>query len=1161
MNSIDKFKQAIQGMGMNFGQTVKKVANILPPVQAYNAVRQIAPKAQQYFNPTSNQGNNFWSSKPAQGFANIQRNIQITAPKIQQLGQRIVEKTTPDFNIRTPQQLGQAITRAPFQFAGQFVGGTLQDLGQVAGMAANPEKLKSLPNITAKSFFDPSNPSKASVGLSAFSLLPVGASVKSIQADAKAFKTMLPEIRAVGNMLGKMDDIPSLSPRQVEAAEEIVAKIRGTEFVKKILKTSKNPADYYNNIRRTLAYAEDIVNNPQAAFGLSTKAVDTSKFRQSTKGVESMPVKKVDPFEAEMDARTQELTNAAKLPKIEKPFVDTTKQATDIGDIKSNIGEKGGVVDSIKESFARWVNARKATQVEGVLQGKSFEDLRQKGMEGIFEFQGGNKTGRYADVKNYFDTKYGQMQEKGIEFNYKDDYLTQIWDNTTEEVDRVFGKSLSKNPSFTLESLIKNYREGIEAGLKPKYQSIPDLIRSYEQSTNKAIADHDFFRTLIKENMITTGSKAPRDWVTIDPDHFPRFSVKTDEGNYKGIYKAPPELAKMLNNYLGGAKFEWLARAADWTSSVKNRVLSFGIPGTAINAHGVNILSRNIMSSKNPIEGAITGIKYMLNPMSAQRYLDANLSKAPDAIKKGLTLSANEFKNVLEAPDTLRGKGAEIWNKLFERGLFDRMLPSLKLQKYEEVYQGFRKSGMSDQEAGREAAKFTNGVFGGINWEELGKSADMQNLLRVTILAPDWLKTNLGLAKNLPKSVIRVTDPKMAPYRKFLATFIGSYITANVVNKLSSGHWMYQNDPGNSFNIEAGYTEDGQKRYIRPYGTAADFVRLPSDILTALAKGDVSVIGRLVRNRLSIPLGVVIGAMTDTDYAGQPIGYRGKNKYGQEIPTKQRIMGIGAEAATLLGMPSFAKQGIDYLSGKTGGEQALLQAFELPVRYTGGAYTKTQKDVRGVAQKEGKAGKELYDINQIVKTGGTIGKNEMELLKQGGTQNLAEVTKKAPPIEDEPVKEGNFYYYKDGDQTKKIDLSFPMPEYKPTGNATLDKELLSDYKGAITKRKNEVMKAWEVGAIDQGEAIKQLESLVTASNKTKKAKKPKKITVKAVSVPKRKISNIKITIPKGVKVANPPSLKRYKPKNIRIAVGKSKVQAIKFKPFKNTLTEGFTKLA
>ena len=671
-----------------------------------------------------------------------------------------------------------------------------------------------------------------------------------------------------------------------------------------------------------------------------------------------------------------------------KPGLDITQQGQDKGSIIGGSGLPAS--PEVKQSFATWVNSRRASQIEGILKGREFNDLDSKGINGIFEFQLGNKTGRFVDIKKYFDDKFSELNTKGVNINYKQDYLPQMWNNSSAEVQQVFGNRLGLRPSFTLDSIIKNYKEGIEAGLTPKYTKVSDLIASYEARANKSLADLSYFETLKNDNIILPSSKAPLDWVTLDPDRFPKLSFTTDEGKYTGIYKAPEDIGTMINNYLANPStspnvfLKGLNSVANWTSSVKNRVLSFGIPGTAINAHGFNILARNVMSSKNPIEGAVTGIKYMLAPGTAVRDLDRQLTQfGPQAVKNGLTLSANEFKSVLEAPIGIKSKIGDVWDKLFERGLFDRMLPTLKLQKYKEVFDGFVKGGMNENEAGRAAAKFTNDVFGGINMEELGKSRDMQNLLRVTILAPDWMQTNINLAKNLPRSVIKISNPAFAPYRKFLATFIGTYITMNVVNKLSSGHWMYENDSGNTFNVEAGYTADGQKRYIRPFGTAADFIRIPGDVLSSLLKGDIQAPLRVIRNRLSIPLGVMFGAATDTDYTGKPIGYKGKDKYGNEIPLNQRLLGVGGEVATLAGMPAFAKQGLDYVSGKTKLEAAVLPGMELPFRYSGGAYSKTQQKITGILQFQGVTGKELYDANESIR-GLTFSDKDIEKIKIGG---------------------------------------------------------------------------------------------------------------------------------------------------------------------------------
>lgn len=118
-------------------------------------------------------------------------------------------------------------------------------------------------------------------------------------------------------------------------------------------------------------------------------------------------------------------------------------------------------------------------------------------------------------------------------------------------------------------------------------------------------------------------------------------------------------------------------------------------------------------------------------------------------------------------------------------------------------------------------------------------------------------------------------------------------------------------------------------------------------------------------------------------------------------------------------------------------------------------------------------------------------------------------------------KTGNLYrYIDDNGAVKTIDLSFPVGEYKPTGNKALDKELLSDYKSSITKAKNEVMKALEVGAITQEEAVSQLEKLQNISNSYSKGKKvspgkPVKLqSTQAKATPKIQVSQVSIKTPK-----------------------------------------------
>lgn len=135
-------------------------------------------------------------------------------------------------------------------------------------------------------------------------------------------------------------------------------------------------------------------------------------------------------------------------------------------------------------------------------------------------------------------------------------------------------------------------------------------------------------------------------------------------------------------------------------------------------------------------------------------------------------------------------------------------------------------------------------------------------------------------------------------------------------------------------------------------------------------------------------------------------------------------------------------------------------------------------------------------------------------------------------------KTGDIYrYVDDNGAVKKIDLSFPTKEYKPTGNTLLDKELLSDYRGSITTAKNNVIKAWELGAITQEQAIKELEKLVSKSNSVKGPKKPKKITFKAT-----KYTPAKITVSKGIKTKLP-TIKFKKPKVTKTKIKRFSIKA------------------
>lgn len=622
-------------------------------------------------------------------------------------------------------------------------------------------------------------------------------------------------------------------------------------------------------------------------------------------------------------------------PKGNVVNTDAQSQAQAFADsMAGDLSKKGygGFGQDLKDAFQGWVNERRASKVAGYFKSKEFTSLDGEGLDGIFKFQESKPTeGKLGELSKFFDDKYKLLKDTNIDLNYKQNYLPQLWNNTPEQIGE-FTRKLGLKPSFTLESVIKDYKAGIEAGLTPKFTKLSDLAGWYEQRASKAVADRKFFDFLTKNNFIQPATNAPMGWKTLNPDNFPINSLVTEKGQYTGVFKAPPDLSNVINNYLSNPSGP-ISSFAKFASTTKNIVLSSGIPETGINAHGFNILARNALSANNPIGGFLRGSYWLANPNAAEKYLLKNSENALFFTQHGLTLSTEEhaLQNFDGANIAQKGVGKllSFQQKHFEVPLFNKIIPAMKVERTSVIFQDLLKHYPSDQ-AAKLASTITNNIFGGMNWEAMGRNRETQNLLRSIVLAPDWAESNLKLGKNIPKAVFSPNNPVGKAYRIMARNLVLAYTAANITNHATTGHWMWDNDAGHTFEIGIGHTADGKVRYIRPFGTAADFVRIPYDVALSFAKGDLSSVGRVVLNRLSTPLKAGLGLVANVDTFGRPI--TGKDKYGRPIPVKQQIGGVANQIGSM-GIPQYGQALIDLATGKNNVEQTVAKGLELPFNY------------------------------------------------------------------------------------------------------------------------------------------------------------------------------------------------------------------------------------
>lgn len=142
----------------------------------------------------------------------------------------------------------------------------------------------------------------------------------------------------------------------------------------------------------------------------------------------------------------------------------------------------------------------------------------------------------------------------------------------------------------------------------------------------------------------------------------------------------------------------------------------------------------------------------------------------------------------LNAPvGLLAGKGWQSIATMFSDGLFSRIIPAMKLMTWQ-------MNGKTE-----EAAMWTNEAFGGENLQALLRSRDLTDLMRLTILAPDWT----GSFVRQIGGAIFDNSAKGSLNRGFwVSAAMNSVVMVEGLNMLLAGHPSWKNDPGQEGTVD-----------------------------------------------------------------------------------------------------------------------------------------------------------------------------------------------------------------------------------------------------------------------------------------------------------------------------------------------------------------------
>lgn len=410
----------------------------------------------------------------------------------------------------------------------------------------------------------------------------------------------------------------------------------------------------------------------------------------------------------------------------------------------------------------------------------------------------------------------------------KENYMRQIWENVPEMQARSAAEanfaSLVTNPSITKGSRFGSYFDGIMAGYKPKNTDFAYLTATHERALREALAARTFIKTLseIKANdgrpvampssamakLVSDDEPTGKDAVLITPNIKPGEEL----ADYKYIDHPALRAWKWAMNLDGKDVFvkgDVLVHP-DIYRHLKNNLSRSAIRSFNIDVGGKEVHPGKMLLDANALmkQAVLSLIPSRFHRTNLEGHalehrtipwdlpeLDFNNAKQARLIKNGLKVAEYEGEGAwMEGT----GQSAELvknipyygaWAQSHADYLFKEVLPKLKmktaLNAYHRNLEEYKDKGYSDDKVAQITAKQMNAAFGNLNFRQLGRSRTMQDVLRLTLLAPDFFEAR-------GRFVAQAARPEGAEQLK--ALILGAVVLYTVMRLLNEAsdkdpHW------------------------------------------------------------------------------------------------------------------------------------------------------------------------------------------------------------------------------------------------------------------------------------------------------------------------------------------------------------------------------------
>lgn len=429
-----------------------------------------------------------------------------------------------------------------------------------------------------------------------------------------------------------------------------------------------------------------------------------------------------------------------------------------------------------------------------------------------------------ATFKQFFAEAAQVGEEQGVLKSTRENYFNRVYQPAEGKAPSGVESSGNLRPSTShaRERVFDTLYDAYKAGMKPATTDPADLVRTYNNTMAKAVGSRQLLDAMQEQNLGGWKTKQPRGWEQVG-DLEKNVPLKdkggeviiTDTGDQaisRTKFYAPSELARSLKAITEPdllRQIPGVSKAMEYQSVAKTLNLGFS-------------LFHDISEAAQSLAAGPAGWSNFISPSEMTHRLETPEFEQQelDAIREGKLTSpiehdnADFLKKVFNANPTMMDKLREVpgvkqalaVNDKHIESLFGKTIRFVKVNLFTQQklawmgeHPDIAVESPEYKQAMIEIGKHVNDVYGGQNWASRGVTKTGLALMRLTLLAPDWVVSNLNQVRDAIGGGGEAT--KLSRYHLATGALI-STVALEGMNKIMTGHFTDKNPKGHELEVE-----------------------------------------------------------------------------------------------------------------------------------------------------------------------------------------------------------------------------------------------------------------------------------------------------------------------------------------------------------------------